>query len=50
VKAEIEVTRSIREFRAAIAACEAGLKAAFPVVRWIFIEPSGETLRLEEGE
>jgi cation diffusion facilitator family transporter len=50
VKAEIEGTRSIREFRAAIAACEAGLKAAFPEVRWIFIEPSGETLRLEEGE
>jgi cation diffusion facilitator family transporter len=50
VKAEIEGTRSIREFRAAIAACEAGLKAAFPEVRWIFIEPSGETLRLEKGE
>jgi cation diffusion facilitator family transporter len=46
-KAEIEGTRSIREVEAAIAACEAGLKAAFPEVRWVFLEPTGETLPVE---
>ena len=46
-KAEIEGTPSIREVEAAIAACEAGLKAAFPEVRWVFLEPIGETLPVE---
>jgi cation diffusion facilitator family transporter len=46
-KAEIEGTPSIREIEAAIAACEAGLKAAFPEVRWVFLEPIGETLPVE---
>jgi cation diffusion facilitator family transporter len=46
-KAEIEGTTSIREVEAAIAACEAGLKAAFPEVRWVFLEPTGETLPVE---
>jgi cation diffusion facilitator family transporter len=50
VKAEIEDAPSTREFEAAIAACEAGLKAAFPEVRWIFLEPSGETLPLEQTQ
>jgi len=50
VKAEFEGTPSTREFEAAIAACEAGLKAAFSEVRWIFIEPSGEALPLEQTE
>jgi len=50
VKAEFEGTPSAREFEAAIAACEAGLKAAFSEVRWIFIEPSGEALPLEQTE
>jgi cation diffusion facilitator family transporter len=46
-KAEIQGTPSIREVEAAIAACEAGLKAAFPEVRWVFLEPIGETLPVE---
>jgi cation diffusion facilitator family transporter len=46
-KAEIQGTPSIRELEAAIAACEAGLKAAFPEVRWVFLEPIGETLPVE---
>ena len=46
-KAEIEGTPSIRDVEAAIAACEAGLKAAFPEVRWVFLEPIGETLPVE---
>jgi len=46
-KAEIAGTPSIREVEAAIAACEAGLKAAFPEVRWVFLEPIGETLPVE---
>lgn len=46
-KAEIEGTPSMREVEAAIAACEAGLKAAFPEVRWVFLEPIGETLPVE---
>jgi divalent metal cation (Fe/Co/Zn/Cd) transporter len=46
-KAEIRGTPSIREVEAAIAACEAGLKAAFPEVRWVFLEPIGETLPVE---
>jgi cation diffusion facilitator family transporter len=49
VKAELRGTPSTREFEAAIAACEAGLKAAFPEVRWIFFEPSGETLTAEQA-
>ena len=48
-KAEIEGTPSIREIEAAIAACEAGLKAAFPEVRWVFLEPIGETLPVERA-
>ena len=48
-KAEIEGTPSMREVEAAIAACEAGLKAAFPEVRWVFLEPIGETLPVEEA-
>ena len=46
-KAEIQGTPSIREVEAAIAACEAGLKAAFPEVRWVFLEPIGETLPVD---
>jgi cation diffusion facilitator family transporter len=46
-KAEIQGTPSIREVEAAIAACEAGLKAAFPEVRWVFLEPIGKTLPVE---
>jgi len=46
-KAEIQGTPSIRELEAAIAACEAGLKAAFPEVRWVFLEPIGETLPVD---
>jgi len=48
-KAEIQGTPSIREVEAAIAACEAGLKAAFPEVRWVFLEPIGETLPVERA-
>jgi len=44
---EIQGTPSIREVEAAIAACEAGLKAAFPEVSWVFLEPIGETLPVD---
>jgi hypothetical protein len=32
----------LAEFDASLAACKAGLKAAFPEVRWIFFEPGGK--------
>ena len=39
VKAQIRGAATSRELIAAVNDCEAGLKAAFPQVRWVFFEP-----------
>lgn len=39
VKAQIRGATTSRELIAALNDCEAGLKAAFPQVRWVFFEP-----------
>jgi cation diffusion facilitator family transporter len=41
-RAQMEGSASLAEFDASLAACKAGLKAAFPEVRWIFFEPGGK--------